>query len=280
MPLQADRRAEGDAVGVIGGRDLQPRHGAGRDGRTRPRSVMMPVNMTQLRRREPRFPGRPGRRRMRSRRWKRPMRSRSCRPRSAIAATAIAADDGPGAEPVEPVDQAGPQTAPRQIRRRSRPAPGSGPARPARRTAAARSSLPSAPVGDLQEFDALFPQAIGAACRPRRGRGSARSAPRRRTPAPSAAAAGYRSRTIRTGERSSRPGEAAGELGIVGGHGAGADQDGVMGGAQQVGRAAGPRAGDPLAVAVGQGDPAVQRGGQLQRHHRPALRHARQEARH
>ena len=88
-----------------------------------------------------------------------------------------------------------------------------------------------------------------------------------------------RSRTIRTGERSSRPGEPAGELGIVGQHGAGADQDRVMGGAQQVGALRAASAGDPAAVAVGRGDAAVERGGQLQRHQRPALGQAQSGSR-
>ena len=53
-------------------------------------------------------------------------------------------------------------------------------------------------------------------------------------------------------------GEAAGQLRIVGQHGAGADQDRVMRRAQQMGVLAGRRAGDPAAFAGSGGDAAVE----------------------
>src|SRR5699024_5899103 len=57
-------------------------------------------------------------------------------------------------------------------------------------------------------------------------------------------------------ERPVRP--TGGEGGVVGAGGAGADQHGVAGGAQEVDLLAGGRAGDPLAGAVGGGGASVQ----------------------
>ena len=74
------------------------------------------------------------------------------------------------------------------------------------------------------------------------------------------------------------PGQPAGQLRIVGKNGAGADHDRVVAGAQGVRPVARRRAGDPLALAAGKRDAAVERGGKLERHERPAMPQPRQKA--
>jgi len=75
-----------------------------------------------------------------------------------------------------------------------------------------------------------------------------------------------------------QPGQPAGQLRVIGQHGRGADQDRVMRGAQEMGALARQRTGDPAAFAGGGGDASVERGGELQRHQRPAEPHALQKA--
>src|SRR4029453_18372031 len=65
---------------------------------------------------------------------------------------------------------------------------------------------------------------------------------------------------------------------IVGERRAGADQHSVVVRAQQVRLRPRLLAGDPLAVPAGGGDAAVERGGELQRDHRPAFGHPQEEA--
>ena len=73
-------------------------------------------------------------------------------------------------------------------------------------------------------------------------------------------------------------GDAAGEVGVVGEHGADADHDRVVPAAQGVGHAARGLGGDPAAFAAMRGDAAVERGGELQRHQRAALCQTQDEA--
>ena len=88
----------------------------------------------------------------------------------------------------------------------------------------------------------------------------------------------FESSTMRTGESVAKSRQPAGEVGIVGRHRAGADQDRVMRGAQAMAVGARRLAGDPLALARRGGDAAVERGRDLEVKERPALPHAQQEA--
>ena len=75
-------------------------------------------------------------------------------------------------------------------------------------------------------------------------------------------------------------GQAAGQLRIVRQHRADADHHRVMPAAQRMGRTARGLAGDPAALARPRGDPAIQRGGELQRHQRTPQANPRAEPRH
>ena len=183
-------------------------------------------------------------------------------------------------EPGEAVDQAGRQ----QRRRRGPPPPststrvrprlpelGKAPtARSISTVSVAGTSISSTP----QSREGLAARGIDAV---RDGR--SRSAPFCAS-ATSFAVSGMRrlpSTTIRTGLRSSRPGKPAGQLRIVGDHRADADHHRVMRRAQQMRAVARRLAGDPSAFADASRDPAVERGGELQRDQRPAVADAHEE---
>ena len=73
-------------------------------------------------------------------------------------------------------------------------------------------------------------------------------------------------------------GQPAGERRIVGERRSGADEDGIVARPQTMRLGTRLLAGDPLAVAARRRDPPVERGGELQRDHRPSPCHPQKEA--
>ena len=99
-------------------------------------------------------------------------------------------------------------------------------------------------------------------------------------PGPAFRPASPRVSRARRGERSSSPGRRTSSLGASASIGAAADQDHVRARPLEMDVGARILAGDPAAFARGQGDPAVDRHGELQRDEGPAEPQPGQEARH
>ena len=193
-------------------------------------------------------------------------------PRAApTAGIASAPSTSAGGVAAPPRRRGRPRSAPPPAARRPRRAPGSARARRAAASSPARSSWPSGWNGHLDQLGAelgpgLAPRRIGlrVVAEPER---RPRAAVRPRLPSRGSDSAPLT--TTRTGLRVVDPEVAHVEPRVVAAHRAGADQHRVGLGAHQVHLGARPRAGDPAALAGAGGDPPVERGGELQRQHRP-----------
>ena len=159
----------------------------------------------------------------------------------------------------------------RPAARRPRPEPRSAPPRPARAAPTRRSTPISEPPTSISaDAGGLQGAQRGRDRRLRDAATRSGARPRSRPVARSGGVRRWLSATMRTIGTARIPGSRQVSSRIVGGHGADAHHHRVMPGAQRVGRAARLGAGDPAALAGMGRDPAVERGGELERDQRPA----------